>query len=96
MILRLVFGRSVACDGFANTGESMASRGLTDPSSSFCKGVAERGVEKDHGALSIAESIVDVVGEGCIILASEDRLGDSGFEGWASITKSSVKICDKV
>lgn len=93
MILRLVLGLNVACPGFATTGVSTESRrslGL-DPgvggttAAPLCMGVAAKGVELDSNPTVFTEAVVDGVGDTCVILTSEDGLGDSGFEGRATV-----------
>ena len=86
MILRLVLGLSDACAEFVTTGVITATRMsfISELGDLFCKGVAGMGVEFDPSALVF---IVSVAGDVCATLTSEEGLGDSGFDGCASIMK---------
>lgn len=89
MILRLVLGLSDACAEFVTTGVITATRMsfISELGDLFCKGVAGMGVEFDPSALVFIVSVADVAGDACATLTSEEGLGDSGFDGCASIMK---------
>ena len=93
MILRLVVGLKVACPGFATTGVNTESRrspvleaDVGETKAEFtCMGVTVEGVVVDSCTITLTDDVLDVDGETCVKLTSEDGWGDSGFEGCASI-----------
>ena len=93
MILRLVVGLKVACPGFATTGVNTESRRSLELEADVSEtkaeplwmGVAVEGVVMDSWATTFTDDVLDVDSDACVKLTSEDDLGDSGFEGRASI-----------
>lgn len=93
MILRLVVGLKVACPGFVTTGVNTESRSSLELEADvgetkaelLCMGVTVEGVVADSCATTFTNVVVDVDDDPCVKLTSEDDLGDSGFEGCASV-----------